>query len=48
MTSSGALILLAELRGDCLSSCALPAGVFGFPIRSLKMVRIDSQYGGIE
>src|SRR6266550_9088539 len=47
-TRSGAVILLAELSGDCLWSCARPAGVFGFPIRSLKIVLIDSQYGGME
>src|SRR6266576_3423342 len=47
-TRSGALILAADFSGDCLWSWERPAGVFGFPIRSLKTVLIDSQYGGME
>ena len=47
-TSSGVLIFCAELSGDWRISCALPSGVFGSPMRSWKMMRPDSQYGGIE
>ena len=47
MTRSGVVIFVAELSGEAASRSFLPSGVFGFPIRSWKMIRIASQYGGI-
>ena len=42
-TSSGVLILCAELSGDCRSSCFLPSGVAMSPMRIANSFRTASQ-----